>query len=152
MSKQIISNENIEELPPQENTIEFQLYDFMNDPHFKELTTAIEYVDYFMTVKQDVLNHLDAVNCAIINSKLNINKTESFELLNCDFKAMYGKDNESIRKAHLQKVNEELYEQLEAYKFQKSVYMNQINILNDMIKSNQLLIQEPTCECKHGDD
>lgn len=149
MTKHIIENEKIEELNENEN--EFQLYDFMNDPKFNEMETAVEYVDYFMTIKQDTLVKLDALNCSIINAKLNIAKSEADELLNVNFKEMYGKDNESIRKSHLQKINEELYEQLEGYKYQKSVYMNMLNILDDMIKSNQILLSEHTCNCSEGE-
>lgn len=147
--KKVIENTTIEELNENEN--EFQLYDFMNDPRFSEMEIAVEYVDFFMTVKQDTLVKLDALNCSIINAKLNIAKSEADELLNVNFKEMYGKDNESIRKSHLQKINEELYEQLEGYKYQKSVYMNMLNILDDMIKSNQILLSEHTCNCSEGE-
>lgn len=147
--KKVIENTTIEELNENEN--EFQLYDFMNDPRFSEMEIAVEYVDFFMTVKQDTLVKLDALNCSIINAKLNIAKSEADELLNVNFKEMYGKDNESIRKSHLQKINKELYEQLEGYKYQKSVYMNMLNILDDMIKSNQILLSEHTCNCSEGE-
>lgn len=147
--KKVIENTTIEELNENEN--EFQLYDFMNDPRFSEMEIAVEYVDFFMTIKQDTLVKLDALNCSIINAKLNIAKSEADELLNVNFKEMYGKDNESIRKSHLQKINEELYEQLEGYKYQKSVYMNMLNILDDMIKSNQILLSEHTCNCSEGE-
>lgn len=149
MNKKVIENTTIEELNENEN--EFKLYDFMNDPRFSEMETAVEYVDFFMTVKQDTLVKLDALNCSIINAKLNISENEAYELLTCDFKGLYGKDNESIRKSHLQKINKELYEQLEGYKYQKSVYMNMLNILDDMIKSNQILLNEHTCNCGEGE-
>lgn len=149
MNKKVIENTTIEELNENEN--EFKLYDFMNDPRFSEMETAVEYVDFFMTVKQDTLVKLDALNCSIINAKLNIAESEAYELLTCDFKGLYGKDNESIRKSHLQKINKELYEQLEGYKYQKSVYMNMLNILDDMIKSNQILLNEHTCNCGEGE-
>ena len=130
---------------------EFKLYPFMNDPRFQEMEDALQYVDYFITVKQDILIKIDGVQCAITNAKLNIAESEAEELLETNFKEKYGKDNEGIRKAHLQRVNKELYEQLAGYQFQKTVLQNQLNVLNDMIRANQSLIDEHYCTCNCGD-
>ena len=130
---------------------EFQLYDFMKDPRFQQMETSLEYIDFFMTVKQDVLVKLDSIQCSITSAKLSISQIEADEILNTDFKKEYGKDNEDIRKAHLKKVTEELQLQLAGYNYQKSVYKNMLDALNDMIKSNQILLGEHTCNC-HGDD
>lgn len=127
---------------------EFQMYPFMGNPRFQELEDATEYVDYYMVVKQDTLIQLDAVECGLTNAKINIAQMESKELLTVDFKAEYGKDNESIRKAHLQKINKELYEQLEGYKYQKKVLEHQLNILNDLLDANMILLGEHSCDCK----
>ena len=100
---------------------EFKAYNFMADPRFQELTHAEDFVSYFIGVKQDILIQLDGVECGIANAKLNIASSEAKELLTTDFKELYGKDNESIRKSHLQKVNYELYGQLEGYRYQRKV-------------------------------
>lgn len=126
---------------------EFKLYDFMDTEIFKELETAVQFVDYFMTVKQDVLIKLDGIQCAITNAEINIAEMEAKELLNTDFKQLYGKDNDSIRKAHLRKINYKLYDQLVGYKYQKTVLNHQLDILNDMIKANMVLMNECTCNC-----
>jgi len=128
--------------------IEYTLYSFMKNETVENLTTPIEFVDYFTCVKQDVLNHLDAVNWSIMNCNLRIKERESEILLNTDFKELYGKANERVEKAHLQKENKELLEQLAKYKHKKRVYENQIIALNDIIKANQILLDEKTCNCE----
>ena len=130
-----------------EKDVEFKLYDFMNTEVFNELKTAVQYVDYFMTVKQDVLIQLDGVQCAITNAEIKIAEMESKELLNTDFKQLYGKANERIEKAHMRKVYHELYDQLVGFKYQKKVLNHQVDILNDMIKANRILMSECTCNC-----
>lgn len=128
-----------------------KLYDFMNTEEFKDIqkrSNAVEFVDYFMTVKQDVLNQLDSINLQIGHLKLSIADSEANELLHTNFKEEYGKDNESIRKAHLQKVNESLLLTLSDRQFDKSVLDHQVDILNDLIKSNRMMLK--TCNC--GDE
>ena len=133
-------------------TFEFKLYDFMSDPTFLQMTTVNEFIDYFMVVKQDVLIQLDSVQCAITGAELKLAQLEANELLTVDFKAVYGKANERIEKAHMKKTFAELYEQLEGFKFQKKVLYNQLDILNDMIKANQILLAEPVCTCQGDED
>ena len=131
---------------------EFKLYPFMADPRFNELDTAHEYVDFFLTVKQDTLIQLDANECGMTNAKLNIAQREAKQILETDFKTLYGEDNESIRKAHLQKENKELYEQLAGYKYQKKALENQINVLNDLLDANLILLGECSCDCQCDND
>lgn len=128
------------------------LYDFMNDPRFLEMETAVDYIDWFMTVKQDVLIQLDSVNCGIVGAELNLAQLEANELLNTDFKKLYDKANERVEKAHMKKTFKELYEQLEGYKYQRKVLNNQLDILNDMIKANQILLEVNQCKCESEDN
>ena len=135
----------------EEKQMLFQQYDFMKDPRFLEMESSLEYVDFFITVKEDALIKLDAIQCSITNAELSISQIEADEILNTNFKELYGKDNEDIRKAHLKKATKELKFQLAGYKYQQSVYRNMITVLNDLIKTNQILLGEHTCHC-HGDD
>lgn len=125
----------------------FKLYEFMNDERFKQMDSAVEYVDYFMTVKQDILVELDSIELRIANTKLHLDLIKADTLLNTNFKELYGKDNEGIRKAHFQKENEELLWVLKDYQITKSEYLSQLEILNDMINANLVLMGETTCNC-----
>jgi hypothetical protein len=127
---------------------EFKAYNFMADPRFMEINYAEDYVSYFIGVKQDTLIQLDAVECGLANAKLNIAQSEAKEILETNFKEVYGKDNEDIRKAHVKKTNKVLTEQLEGYKYQKKVLENQIAVLNDLIDANLVLIGEGSCNCQ----
>lgn len=126
-------------------------YDFMKDERFNELTTADEYIDYFITVKQDLLISIDAVNWSIMNCKLRLEERKADIILETDFKELYGKDNEGIRKAHITKENKELIEQLEVYKNNKSHYENQLKVVNEIIEANYVMLTRNTCECDCND-
>lgn len=126
---------------------EFKLYDFMTDERFQQMENAVEYVDYFMTVKQDILVDLDGIELAIANTKLHLDLIKADTLLNTDFKGLYGKDNEGIRKAHFQKENEELLWVLKDYQITKSKCLSQLEILDDMINANLVLMGENNCKC-----
>lgn len=128
------------------------MYDFMKNEAVEQLTTAVEYVDYFMILKQEMLGKVDALNWSIMNCVNRVEDMKADILLNTDFKELYGKDNESIRKAHIHKETSELITQLNNYKFQKSAIMNQIDAVNDIIKANQILLAEHQCNCNHGDE
>lgn len=131
----------------EENQKTFKLYDFMNDERFKQMDSAVEYVDYFMTVKQDILVDLEGIELAIANTKLHLDLIKADTLLNTDFKGLYGKDNEGIRKTHFQKENEELLWVLKDYQITKSKCLSQLEILDDMINANLVLMGENTCKC-----
>ena len=150
MSEEIVNKLKEAGINTNDELKEMKLYDFMNDPRFLQMETAVEYVDWFMTVKQDVLIQLDGVQCAISGAELKLAQLEANELLNTDFKSMYGKANERIEKAHMKKTFAELYEQLEGFKYRRKLLLNQLDILKDLIKSNQILLQDTTCHC--GDE
>lgn len=125
----------------------FQLYDFMKDERFKQMDSAVEYVDYFMTVKQDILIELGSIELVIANTKLHLDLAKADTLLHTNFKELYGKDNEGIRKAHFQEENAQLLWVLKDYTILKTKYLHQIEILDDMIKANSLLMHECNCNC-----
>ena len=128
-----------------------KLYDFMDMEIIEQLETAVDYAEYFIRVKQDILIRLDAVNWSIMNCKLKIEESKSRILLTENFKELYGKDNESIRNSHIRKENSELYDALEDYKYRRNVYLNQINTLDDMITINNIITGGNKCNCKRGE-
>ena len=155
MSKQVTENKDVEKLQEENpdvniEVVEIQLYDFMNDPYFQELEFAHEYLDYFLAVKQDTLIKIDGLNYSIMNAELELENFKSDIILDTDFKGLYGKYNERVEKAHIQKECGELISQIKVFKNEKSKLSNQLSVINDMIKSNQLLISEPTCNCNHN--
>lgn len=155
MSEQVIENKDVEKLQEENpdvniEVVEIQLYDFMNDPYFQELEFAQEYLDYFLAVKQDTLIKIDGLNYSIMNAELELENFKSKIILDTDFKELYGKSNERVEKAHIQKECGELISQIKVFKNEKSKLSNQLSVINDMIKSNQLLISEPTCNCNHN--
>ena len=128
-----------------------KLYDFMDMEIIDQLETAVEYADYFIRVKQDILIKLDAVNWSIMNCKLRYEEQKAKILLEENFKELYGKDNESIRNSHIRKLCGELLESLEDYKYRRNVYLNQLDTLNDMISINSKLVADNKCHCKDGE-
>lgn len=131
---------------------QYELYGFMNDERFKGLNTAIEYVDFFLTVKQDCLIKLDATELALANAKINLEIQKSEILLETNFKSLYGKDNESVRNSYIMQECEELFWQIKDYQIDKKELLNQINILDGMIEANMLLVnQQCDCDCNCGE-
>lgn len=126
---------------------EFKLYDFMNDKTFQQMDTAVECVNFLVTVKQDTLIELDGIELAIANTKLHLDLEKANTLLNTKFKELYGKDNEGIRKAHFQQENAELLWALKDYTSLKTKLLHQIDILDDMIKANSILLHNSSCTC-----
>ena len=127
-----------------------QLYDFMDNEKLEELVTAVEYVEYFTSVKQEVLIKLDAVNWSIINCKHGYEEMKAKILLETDFGELYGKNNDDVRASHIALETKEIRESLEGYKHKRSVYQNQIDTLNDIISINKLILKESQCNC--GDE
>lgn len=126
-------------------------YDWMESEAFQNLETSNDYIDYFIMVKQDVLRSLDAVNWSIAHCKLKFEQCKAKTMLETNFREEYGKDNEDIRKAHIQKEYAELIEQLETYKNNKSYYENQLCVLDDIIEANLVVMSNTTCGCDCND-
>ena len=123
-------------------------YEFMESEEFKALETSEQYIDYFICVKQDLLRNVDAVNWSIANCKLRYEQCKAKTLLNTDFKELYGKDNESIRKAHIQKEYGDIIQQLETYKNNKSFYENQLCVVDDILEANLIILSNHCgCDC-----
>ena len=116
------------------------MYDFMEEMP-DELTTASEYLDYFLHIKQDVSIELDSINWSIMNCKLRTEECKSKIILETDFKELYGKDNESIRKAHINKELAELNKQYEMYKFKKQRCENKLDVIQDIINANMTMVE-----------
>ena len=126
---------------------EMKMYDWMKSEEFEELETSMDYVNYFVRVKQDLLIKLDATNWSIANCKLRFEQCKARAILETDFKELYGKDNESIRKAHIRKEYKELIEQLETFKNNKLYYENQLKALKDIIDANMIVLSNNCCGC-----
>jgi hypothetical protein len=130
-----------------EEPVQIKLYDFMNADILDQMDKAVDFINYFTQVKQDVLIKLDSLNYSLANGQFKLKLLEADTLLNFNFKEEYGKDNEQIRKAHLQKENKELLEQIKDFKYEKSVLEHEVDAINDIIQANMMLLAEHDCKC-----
>lgn len=127
---------------------EMKKYEWMDNEKLAELQTSNDFINYFICVKQDLLIKLDSANWSIMNCKFKFEQAKSRNLLETDFKTEYGKDNESIRKAHIQKEYKDILEQLEVFKNNKSHYENQLKLVDDILKANLMLLSASKgCDC-----
>lgn len=123
-------------------------YEWMDNEKLAELQTSNDFINYFICVKQDLLKKLDSANWCIMKCKFQFEQSKARNLLETDFKGLYKKDNESIRKAHIQKEYADKLEKIEIYKNNKQHYENQLKLVDDIIKANLIFLSNSKrCDC-----
>lgn len=133
-------------------------YDFMEIAR-KEIETMdnpLQVLDYWASVKMNLLCKIDSANWSINECTLRLETIKSDIILNTDFKGLYGKDNESIRKAHIQSQTNDLQQEINRLKHKKGVYTNQLSFIEETMSNLRLIIDvyerdycECDCDCKN---
>ena len=121
---------------------EFKSYEFMETKEHDECKNRKEEIEYFLKVKMTILNKLDATRTEIVYNKQEIETEKANQLLTTDYKDLYGKDNENIRKAHFRKYNEDKLQKADRLTNQKKQLKNQIDIINNILEYLMQLEQE----------